>query len=193
MLQHGAYRLLLDECYLHDGRMTGDHKILHRVCGAHTPKERSCVDQILKQFFDLDEDGFYFQKRVLEEIARCSKISEKRREAAAKSVQSRQQKTNIPTPTPTPTPILTVSRLEASVMFEDFWRTFPNQTGKGDALPAYVSALAITDHATIMAALKKQLPALEKEKFPPPTPTKWLRAERWHDAPPKPKDNYAGF
>ena len=57
MLEHGAYRLLLDEYYNTGGALPNDHKYPARVCRAINPKERSAMTKILSLFFDLGEDG----------------------------------------------------------------------------------------------------------------------------------------
>lgn len=149
---------------------------------------------IINEFFS-SNGNYLFQKRLFKEFKYLTSRSKKQSERA-KSRWDKEKDVcrgstasgNAPHPTP-PTPTITpLSPFEASVSFEEFWRLFPVQTGRGFALPAYQKALSITTHVVIMAALKKQLPALAKQKFPAANPTKWLQGECWADMPPKGQD-----
>jgi uncharacterized protein YdaU (DUF1376 family) len=53
MLQHGAYRLLID-AYMVSGPLPNIPERLHRLCGAFNTEERGAIEFILVEFFVLD-------------------------------------------------------------------------------------------------------------------------------------------
>lgn len=67
MLEHGAYRLLLDHYYAMRQPLPGDIKILYRICRAFSPTERRAVKEILSKFFQNIDDR-YVSKRCNAEI-----------------------------------------------------------------------------------------------------------------------------
>lgn len=191
--QFGAYMLMLIIAWrTRDCSLPNDDTYLAKIT-RFKPYVWDKNKSAIMAFWKLGADNKWRQGRLTDEhemalSKRAKNISAgkvsalKRHERASTDVQ---QPFNEPlTLNPNPNKP-SVSPLEASVTFEEFWRLFPVQTGRGFALPAYQKALAITDHKTIMAALKKQLPALAKQKFPAANPSKWLLGECWADAPPK--------
>lgn len=81
MLEHGAYLLLMAEYYATRTPLDANASVLHRVCRAFADAERGAIDSVLTRFFHL-RDGRYHHKRIDEELAKSSDISEKRRAAA---------------------------------------------------------------------------------------------------------------
>lgn len=69
MLEHGAYRLLLDRYYGTEQGIPSDQA--HRVARARTREEKVAVDAILAEFFTL-EDGIWKNGRAEEEIAKAA-------------------------------------------------------------------------------------------------------------------------
>jgi len=77
MLEHGAFRLLLD-CYYATGGLPEampkqcssnalpmlDHSRIYRVCCAMSKHEQDAVDAVLKMFFTLNNDGFYTNSKA---------------------------------------------------------------------------------------------------------------------------------
>lgn len=68
MMEHGAYRLLLD-CYYSTGCGIPERKA-HRWARARTKDERAAVDVVLEEFFEL-EDGLWINRRAQREIAQA--------------------------------------------------------------------------------------------------------------------------
>lgn len=68
MLEHGAYRLLLDRYYGTEQGIPADQA--HRVARARTREEKCAVDAVLAEFFTL-EDGIWMNGRAEEEIAKA--------------------------------------------------------------------------------------------------------------------------
>lgn len=82
LLEHGAYRLLLDHVYATEDRLPDDPKQLYRIVGAMTPVERKAVDKVAELFFPVNGDGRRVNKRAEAEIARAKEKSEKARASA---------------------------------------------------------------------------------------------------------------
>ena len=53
MMQQGAYRLLIDEYMVH-GPLPNDLQRLYRICSAFSAEERSAIEFVLSEFFQLD-------------------------------------------------------------------------------------------------------------------------------------------
>lgn len=68
MLEHGAYRLLLDRYYGTEQGIPDDQA--HRVARARTREEKAAVDAVLAEFFTL-EAGVWKNGRAEEEIAKA--------------------------------------------------------------------------------------------------------------------------
>jgi uncharacterized protein YdaU (DUF1376 family) len=83
MLEHGAYRLLLDHYYNVGPGMIANATGLLRVCRAFATDEQAAVQSILDQFFEL-RDGVYYNHRADEELEKRSKLRKTRAEAGAK-------------------------------------------------------------------------------------------------------------
>lgn len=72
--------------------------------------------------------------------------------------------------------------LEEPPEFGAFWSLYPRRVSKGQAQRALAAALKKTDINTILAALERQLPDLNRrEKKYIPYPSTWLNGERWED------------
>jgi len=94
-IEHGIYRLLIDEYYLTEHPLISDKTRLMRSCGVRTKEEIDAFEFIIDEFFVLTDDGYlhYGCEKVLKKIygksesARNSaKIGwEKRRANALKS------------------------------------------------------------------------------------------------------------
>src|ERR1700689_537187 len=81
LIQHGAYRVLLDHYYSTKQPLTANAEQLHRICRAFAQEEREAVNYVLGQFFKFDENG-YHNKRADDEIGKRNAISKIRRKAA---------------------------------------------------------------------------------------------------------------
>ena len=84
MLEHGAYRLLLDHYYLTGFPLPAIAERLHRICRAFANAEQEAVQVVLQQFFELTPDGWKHD-RVERELEKTRELSNKRKQAAASS------------------------------------------------------------------------------------------------------------
>jgi uncharacterized protein YdaU (DUF1376 family) len=88
MIQHGAYRQLLDHYYGTAVPLPSDATALYRICRAFDQAERDAVDFVLSEFFDLREDGYHNARADLE-IAKRVEHHERLAAGAQKTNQRR--------------------------------------------------------------------------------------------------------
>jgi len=140
LIQHGAYRMLLDCYYSVEGGLDANADVLYRICRAFDEGERNAVDLVLDEFF-INKYGRYRHKRADREIAKKGEISEKRRQAALQRHHGYDAKAHTTTTTTTdttrPIPIATDNILSD---FDVIWKDYPNKAGKSNARKAYVKA-----------------------------------------------------
>lgn len=82
VMEHGAYRLLLDHNYATEQPVPNDVAELYRIAGAMTPAERKAVDKVADKFFPVNGDGKRHNRRAEEEIARAKEKSAKAKGSA---------------------------------------------------------------------------------------------------------------
>ena len=76
LVQHGAYRLLLDHYYSTANPLPSDVTILQRICRAFDQSEKDAVLFVLTEFFELRSDG-YHNARANAELARRAENHER--------------------------------------------------------------------------------------------------------------------
>lgn len=84
MVEDGAYRRLLDAYYIREGALPSDIREVCRIVRAITKPERTAVETVLREFFDLRETGWH-HSRCDREIERFRQ----KREKAKKSAEAR--------------------------------------------------------------------------------------------------------
>lgn len=83
MIEHGAYRMLLDHYYSTGNPLPANEKQLHRICRAFDKQEQDAIAFVLHLFFEHDKkNDCYKSKRVDKELKKKNDISEKRSQAA---------------------------------------------------------------------------------------------------------------
>lgn len=75
LLEHGAYRRMIDVYYIHESALPSERKQVYRLVGARTKEEREAVDSVLAEFFTESETG-WVQSRCDHEISLCNKNRE---------------------------------------------------------------------------------------------------------------------
>lgn len=94
LLEHGAYRVLLDHYYAQHGDMPDERQSLYRICKAFTPAERKAVDKVSDRFFQVNGDGRRHNRRADVEIqkhqgqAQANRIVAEERERKRKEQRS---------------------------------------------------------------------------------------------------------
>src|SRR5215472_16285599 len=70
LVQHGAYRLLLDHYYSTGAPLPADVKAVQRICRAFEQAEIEAVAYVLTHFFELRADGYHNKRADLEIVRR---------------------------------------------------------------------------------------------------------------------------
>lgn len=83
MIEHGAYRVLLDHTYATEQPIPNELKELYRIAGAQTPAERKAVDKVADKFFPVNGDGRRHNRRAEAEIVKAKGKSAKAKGSAA--------------------------------------------------------------------------------------------------------------
>lgn len=81
MLQHGAYRLLLDHYYRTAAPLPAKLEQVHRICRAVAEEEQQAVSAVLNEFFVLKQGGWH-NETADEELEKMAELSKKRSQAA---------------------------------------------------------------------------------------------------------------
>jgi uncharacterized protein YdaU (DUF1376 family) len=87
LTQHGAYSLLLDHYYSMGRPLPTEIDALYRICKAMSAAERAAVDSVLKEFFELREDG-YHNKRGDKELGRREEKRKQQSDAGRKGAEA---------------------------------------------------------------------------------------------------------
>ncbi len=90
MIEHGAYRLLMDAYYATEKPLTADLPALCRMCRAMSKIEKESVENVVRKFF-ATENGILTHKRIEMEIAAYREICEKRSESGKKGGRPKNQ------------------------------------------------------------------------------------------------------
>lgn len=194
MLQHGAYRLMMDHYYKTAAPLPAKAEQVHRICRAVADSEQEAVTSVLAEFFDLRDDGWHNEKAD-EELARMAAISDKRRDAAKNSHSGRataQAKSPANTDakplqtdsksTHTSHSTVTKKKEDALARFDDFWEVCPKKTGKGEAERAWPKAIRLADADILVAAMRSYAASQDgKDKTFTKTPGPWLNGKHWLD------------
>ncbi|MBU2783609.1 YdaU family protein [Acidithiobacillus caldus] len=83
LLEHGAYRLLIDQCYLSGGLLPSDLEAIYRLARAMTKPEQAAIRTVLGAFFTRTDEG-YLHGRVSREIEEMHQLGSVSRMNGAK-------------------------------------------------------------------------------------------------------------
>lgn len=185
MLEHGAYRLLLDHYYATGEPLPDDNVKLFRICRARTPSERQSVLSAVSEFFIKDGTLLRSEKcdRVLDKQLNYSKTQS----ANAKRRHSDGTATAVLHARVTKTRTKTKEEVSSSG-FDEFWNLYPRKEGKGKAEVAYIKSLKETNYEALISGVKRYAEKCrgKDEDFIAHAST-WLNGKRWTDEETKPK------
>lgn len=71
LVEHGAYRVLLDSCYATEKPLPAEKRALYQIAKAMTSVERKAVDKVADRFFPVNGDGLRHNLRVDKELAKA--------------------------------------------------------------------------------------------------------------------------
>lgn len=89
LLEHGVYTVLLDRLYGSERAIPKD--MVYRVTRATTKAERAAVDAVLREFFDLEPEG-WMHGRVREEMDNAAERADANRENGKKGGRPKKAK-----------------------------------------------------------------------------------------------------
>lgn len=198
LLEHGAYRELLDQYYLSEEPIPLDESKLMRLLSARQDDEQQAIRNVLNDFFVQTDKG-YIHKRCDIEIAEYHSKSQSA-SASAKARWKKEQGTNA-------NAMQTQCELDANGMlinnhksiinnhksiiiyteeFEQFWKMYPKKIGKGYAGNSWNKKKP--DITLVLKALEWQIKSkqwLKNNGEFVPLPSTYLNQERWLDEPPE--------
>lgn len=188
ILEHGAYRQLLDLYYISEKPL--DANALRLVC-ARSSDEVKAVEQILCEFFTL-KNGKYYHKRCEDEILRFHSKSTKAKESAnirwnknnnlqdANALQT-DSETNANAMLTINHKPLTNNHIIYTPEFEQFWIAYPKKTGKDIAFKSWKKLRPRIDD--VMFSLSWQKESKQWVEGFIPNPSTYLNQGRWKDEP----------
>lgn len=86
LAEHGAYLLLMGSYYKRGCKLPANAMQLQKICRVFAQEEVDAMHNVLNEFFDKREDGYYHE-RIEQELSKQSEISKKRSDAAKKRHQ----------------------------------------------------------------------------------------------------------
>jgi len=192
MLEHGAYRLMLDHYYATGKSLPNDNAALYRICGAVSKPERDAVTRVAEAFFPVNGDGTRHNNRADKEIADAVAYAEAQSERAYKRWGNR---THMPADMPTHMPAHqsgicpedashshSQKKIKPLPGFEDFYQAYPRKVGRGAAEKAWAKLRPSPELlAEILSALQRWEVPTDPQYIP--HPATWLNAKRWADEP----------
>jgi len=97
ILEHGAYRLLIDAYYSNEGPLPSEKTALYRICRAFDAAERKAVDVIVEQFFN-DSGERIVHQRIDEELTKYETKRATNRAIAGEREKQRRARSGEPIP-----------------------------------------------------------------------------------------------
>lgn len=192
MLEHGAYRQLLDWSYLETDPVPLETEKVFRRLSAKTEDEQKAVLLVLEEFFTATEQG-HVQKRVLREKATYEAKSDRARQAGklggrpkkTEEVISGLSKETEEKANHKPLTINHKPINPTGVRFDDFWESWPKNERKQDKKKCrerWVAGKfdALADKILADITLRKQGSKWAEPKFIE-APLVYLNNERWSD------------
>jgi uncharacterized protein YdaU (DUF1376 family) len=204
LVEHGAYRALMDHYYASAAPLPMDEGRLLRLCRAKAPREQAAVRYVLATFFQAREDGWH-HGRIDAEIAKAEDLTAKCSFAARVGQAKRKGEANasanaganaganvsanVSAGAPAdgqPSQSQSQSQ-EKYIPFEDFWSAYPKRQARGAAVKAWGKALAKAAPEILIAAASGYAArrAGQDAQFTK-LPATWLTQECWLDDAPLP-------
>lgn len=202
MLEHGAYRQLLDSYYLNEQPLPIDDAILMRTHSARSADEMQAIRNVLKDFFVCTDAG-WIHNHCTRVIGEYHTKSDKAKESAnarwgnKHAIPAKQDANAMRTHSEgnaNHKPLTTNQHKEPSSPgkpddgFAEFWKAYPRKVGKGAAQKAWGKIKSKAD--TLQAILKAIAWQRTADQWTKdggqfiPHPSTWLNEQRWLDEAP---------
>jgi uncharacterized protein YdaU (DUF1376 family) len=202
MLEHGAYRLLLDFYYTTECALPADLKAVARKAGARSKDEVQAVETVVQEFFELSEAGWVHNRcaseiEVFQAKAETNRVVGRRGGRPKKETQTVSDANpeitqtvsgNNPNQEPLTTnqePVPPKPPTGVERRFEEFWKAYPRKVGK-DAVRKWFDKRKPDDAmlAEMLGAVDRQAQTAAWTKDGGqfiPHPSTWLGEGRWQD------------
>jgi len=192
LLEHGAYRQLLDQYYLNEEPLSLDETKLFRLLSAKTTEEKNAIKSVLDDFFTQTETG-YIHRRCEIEIQTFHSKSEVASKSAKVRWQSERNANAMPTHSERNAnhkPITINHKPLTNIYilgdFERFWQAYPRKVGKQAAQKAWNKTKPNIEQILIALEWQKETDQWYKNggQFIP-NPSTYLNQHRWEDERPE--------
>lgn len=206
MLEHGAYRQLLDWHYLDQSPIPLETEVVFRRLSARTEDEQKAILIVLKELFVCTENG-YIQHRVMREIEQYEAKANRARDNGKLGgrppktkvvISDNQEETQEKANSITNKPINSLTNIKKNTKknnvvvlenqkqndFEIFWQRYPKKVGKQAAISAWKKFKPRIDD--VMFALSWQIESDQWTKQGGqfiPNPATYINQGRWQDQP----------
>jgi len=200
MLEHGAYRQLLDTYYLHEQPIPLETDSVFRRLSARTEDEQKAVLTVLAEFFDRTETGWVHGRcdaeieeyKARADLARTNGKLGGRPKKTESVISGNQDGTDDKTESKANHKPRTINHKPSSSAapvdvdrFAEFWSAYPRKVAKPEALKAWIKIKPDDETvASIMAGLaaaKQSRDWTKDEGQFIPHPSTWLNQRRWED------------
>jgi len=204
-IEDAAYSRLMRKVYATELPLPADIKSVQRLVGARSKDERDAVAVVLEEFFVLGADGWHNDRCDIE-ISKYQKKAEKNREVGKLGGRPRKTETMVvietepknnhgglfsepkhnPPQSPVPSNQLnTPSPPKGDDPFDEFWKAYPNKTGKDAARKAFdkrkPGKQLLIDMLEAIEAQKQSEQWRKQGGQFIPNPSTWLNQGRWQD------------
>lgn len=197
-----TYAFILDLIYMQSGKLPDDPRYIAGLLGVSTRKWASLRQQLIDHGKLAASGGYLTNYRALSELENLAKLQRKQSENASaprknKDLQKPRPSHTEPEPDTYRDTNVSLRVREKSAYtdeFENWWRAYPNKTGKGAAFKAWQKAKKLAGAERLFSALQRQLPSLEQAanrsdgNFCPHAAT-WLNQSRYDDEVSQPRGN----
>lgn len=187
MLEHGAYRQLLDWHYLDQAPIPLETEVVFRRLSARTNDERLAIEMVLKEMFERTESG-YIQRRVMQEIEVYQAKAERARDNGKLGgrpkktnvvISGNQEQTQEKANSLTNKPNNSINNIYVD-SFEMFWKTYPRKDNKKKSLACWLKIKPNIDDVLRSLAWQKPMWLKDGNQFCP-MPSTYINGERWND------------
>jgi uncharacterized protein YdaU (DUF1376 family) len=194
LVQHGAYRLLLDHYYATAAPLPSEVTAIYRICRAFDDVERNAASFVLEEFFELSADG-YHNRRADAELQKRSECRQKLSQAGKKRWEQPRHKPGssqaIASPQPQPQPqekqtssaAKTAAEHAGFPEFEIFYEAYPLRRGRAEARAAWMRKGCEGHLGEILASLRAWKENVWPGQERLPYAATWLNKERFKESP----------
>jgi uncharacterized protein YdaU (DUF1376 family) len=192
LLEHGAYRQLLDQYYLNEQPLSLDEIKIFRLLSAKTTEEKNAIKSVLGDFFTQTEAG-YIHRRCEIEIQTFHSKSEVASKSAKVRWQCERNANAMPTHSernanhkPLTINHKPLTNIDIHDDFERFWNAYPKKVGRQAALKAWNKTKLNIEEVLIALDWQKETDQWYKNggQFIP-NPATWINQGRYMDERPE--------